>query len=144
MYAFRSDCTEPTNPIARGLPKSSKEVVAPDQMSLTANVLKDMNLHRAVMCGKGFWQWMNQSGPEKLTLHGHMAQTSVTELQHLPVVNFLDFPSDKDNKLAEAVTAEVLEEDRVRFRAYMSKRSLGLGLLTAVCEYRKLDAVTGC
>ncbi len=75
-------------------------------------------LHRALVCGKGFCDWM--------------AATSMKldkSLRPLPVSNFLDFGNDK---LADAIVDEALPKDRVRFRGYLSKRPLGLGLITGV------------
>ena len=58
-----------------------------------------------------------------------MADNPLPRLRQLPEVDFLAFGNDK---LADAIIAEALPEDRDRFRAYLGKRPLGLGLITGV------------
>lgn len=65
------------------------------------------------MQGGGFYQWMHDTSPSR----------------PLPSVNFFDVP---DAAFVDAVVAEALPGDRERFRAYMSNRPLGLGLIIAV------------
>lgn len=72
-------------------------------------------LHRSLLLGHGFFEWMTQT---------------TTVPRQLPIVNFLDV---EDTKYTDALLGEALPQDRARFRQYLSKRPLGLGLMTAVC-----------
>lgn len=116
-----------------------------------------MSLHRDLLCGRGFYHTLaphfpKDAGPlsaeaafpkentsvaasganEDANLDGQF-ESSTSEFSWpdsglLPAVNFLDIP---DQSLADAVVREALPEDVNRFRAYLSDRPLGLGLIVA-------------
>ncbi|TDZ28401.1 hypothetical protein C8035_v007601 [Colletotrichum spinosum] len=69
-------------------------------------------LHVATLLGNGFYEWM----------------VGVEGQRQLPVVNFTDV---SDTKLMDTIIDEALLVDRDRFRAYLSHRHLGLGMITA-------------
>ncbi|KAH7146272.1 P-loop containing nucleoside triphosphate hydrolase protein [Dactylonectria macrodidyma] len=79
-----------------------------------------VSLHRALMRGSGFFEWMT-----------HPA------LRPLPVVNFLQI----DEKFVDALIQELSAEDRGRFRRYLSNRALGLGIITAGPGFGKTTAI---
>ena len=95
-----------------------------------------MELHRAVMRGTGFYDWM--TSPVAPGLHQEMADLSLgtpapgtarPPLRQLPVVSFL---AVDDERFAGAVLEELLPADRVPFRAYLENRPLGIGGVVAV------------
>lgn len=90
-----------------------------------------MDLQRALMRGTGYFDWMMRPSAD---LAEKMAATSLEPnslptLRPLPVVNFLEIA---DAKYVDALVEEALPQDRTRFRQYLSKRLLGLGIITAV------------
>ncbi|RNJ60102.1 hypothetical protein D7B24_000299 [Verticillium nonalfalfae] len=111
---------ESTNPVVSG----SKEEAA-DKMSL----------HRAVMRGTGFWDWMRGIDPATNITSGLAAtppkRQPLPKLRELPVVDFVDID---DVDYVNALLHEALPTDRVRFKGYLSHRPLGLGMMTAVSQ----------
>ncbi|KAG8167592.1 hypothetical protein KVR01_003281 [Diaporthe batatas] len=102
-----------------------------------------MELHRALLRGTGFYQFMAAkpavAGPDDAsTAMGNLSlgDTAPAELRQLPVVDLLG-----SDGYADAVVEEALPADRQRFRAYMSKRLLGLGIITAGPGFGKTTAV---
>ncbi|KAF6807005.1 DNA helicase [Colletotrichum musicola] len=83
-----------------------------------------MHLHRCVMGGRGFFDWM--------------CDTDASPGRPLPSVNFFDI---SDSAFVDAVVAEALPGDRKRFRAYLSDRPLGLGMITAGPGFGKTTAL---
>ncbi|KAM0351036.1 hypothetical protein ACHAPU_002817 [Fusarium lateritium] len=58
-------------------------------------------------------------------------------LRPLPVLNFL---SINDPEYVDCILQEALPQDRARFREYLSKRPLGLGMITAGAGFGKTTA----
>ncbi|TDZ15698.1 hypothetical protein Cob_v011337 [Colletotrichum orbiculare MAFF 240422] len=77
-------------------------------------------LHVATLLGNGFYEWM----------------VGVEGQRQLPVVNFTDV---SDTKLMDTIIDEALLVDRDRFRAYLSHRHLGLGMITAARAWVRED-----
>ncbi|KAM0325791.1 hypothetical protein ACHAQA_007093 [Verticillium albo-atrum] len=127
----------PTNAISLGLEENVKLADVP------ASIRDQMELHRAVLRGRGFYNWMAKSAP------GHdFADNSgaislnplreVTRLRQIPVVNFLAI---KDEQYVEVLLSQALPQDRARFRGYMSERPLGIGIMTAGPGFGKTTAI---
>ncbi|KAL9945575.1 hypothetical protein ACHAQF_007631 [Verticillium nonalfalfae] len=118
---------ESTNPVVSG----SKEEAA-DKMSL----------HRAVMRGTGFWDWMRGIDPATNITSGLAAtppkRQPLPKLRELPVVDFVDID---DVDYVNALLHEALPTDRVRFKGYLSHRPLGLGMMTAGPGFGKTTAI---
>jgi len=76
-----------------------------------------MELHRSLMCGTGFYEWMTRAG------------RGTNSKQQIPTVDFLSGPNDR---YIDALIDEALPHDRTPFLRYMSDRPLGLGIITAV------------
>ena len=91
-----------------------------------------MDLHRAVLRGKGFYDWMTRPVPA-LDVADAMASLKLDAapafVRPLPVVNLLDVG---DAEYADALIHEALPDDRVPFRQYLTARPLGIGIITAV------------
>jgi hypothetical protein len=92
-----------------------------------------MDLHRAVMRGQGFYDWMTRPALND-DLVQVMASVSITgaprlTARPLPSVNFL---ACNDKAYIDALFEEVLPGDRLLFREYMRNRILGIGIVTAV------------
>lgn len=92
-----------------------------------------MNLHRAVMRGRGFHEWMTSPAPGSDLDHA-MASMSISAparptMRPLEVVNFIDCD---DPAYMVALFEEVLPGDRAPFTEYMTNRVLGIGIVTAV------------
>lgn len=98
------------------------------------NQAKDVQaLHRAVMRGSGFYDYMSgRDLAETVAISSSETekQAQVQQWRDLPVVNFLDGLSQE---WADALCEEALPEDRARFKAYLSEKVLGIGIITAVC-----------
>lgn len=92
-----------------------------------------MELHRALMRGKGFYEWMTRPKQDisETSEVRSLSDKPAANMRLLPKVNFLDV---RDAKYADAIVDEALPEDRARFRRYLSDRPLGLGIITAVCS----------
>ncbi|CEI40060.1 unnamed protein product [Fusarium venenatum] len=118
----------PVNFTQLGLPSdhdNSSVVMQEDDMNSTeravlANVRDRMDLQRALMRGKGFFEWMSK--PET-----DIEQSHSMALRQLPLHNFLNAI---DKEYAEAIIDEALPQDRARFRNYLERRPLGLGIVT--------------
>lgn len=97
-----------------------------------------MELQRAVMRGEGLWQWMNHH-PEDI-VGMNLGDGARRPLNELPV---LDFIGTLPPALADAIVAQALPEDRPRFRNYLRRVFLGVGIITGVsspnlCSQTKL------
>ncbi|EHK15923.1 uncharacterized protein TRIVIDRAFT_1445, partial [Trichoderma virens Gv29-8] len=105
----------------------------PQQAAMNPDyIVKDrMELHRALVRGNGFYEWMTKKDAPK-SIADDMSSLSVADTgvtyRPLPSVNFLDF---NDDARAEAIVNEALPHDRERFRGYLSNRPLGLGIIAA-------------
>jgi hypothetical protein len=99
---------------------------------LRPKVQDRMELHRMLLRGRGIWGWMTTKPHDEGSLSAQVANTGLQErnllLRKPPVVNFLDIPEE----LATAIVAEALPVDRARFRAYLSDRPFGIGIISAV------------
>ncbi|KAK0717372.1 P-loop containing nucleoside triphosphate hydrolase protein [Lasiosphaeria miniovina] len=87
-----------------------------------------MALHSALLRGNGFYDWMTWPAQNTADLVELMAGLGLTSrVRALPVVSFLSIDVDRIDALLE----EALPLDRTRFNQYLSKRVLGLGIITA-------------
>lgn len=108
---------QPTNVEAHGF----RPYVGNEEKERVRETIQDlMVLHRSVMRGTGFWDWMVARRTGYLS----------SDLRHLPVVDYL---KSVDMAYVDALLSECLPEDRPRYLAYLRYRILGLGLVTAVC-----------
>ncbi|RSM06136.1 hypothetical protein CDV31_009233 [Fusarium ambrosium] len=138
----------PSNIIGCGLPldPDTGELahdLSEEESELLEKVQDRMNLHRALVRGAGFWDWMVIQSLQELVgaLHavnpGDAPPAPAPKLRALPSTNFLDF---EDEAYADAIVAEALPHDRSRFRGYLSNRPLGLGMITAGPGFGKTTA----
>ncbi|KAF5601380.1 DNA helicase [Fusarium pseudoanthophilum] len=114
----------PYNPIACGLPtKLVSGVVKTDtllddmseeQQQLFDEVKDRMDLHRSVLRGAGFYDWMTKTDGN-------------SKRRPLPTIDLLDID---DETYANAILEMALPKDRARFRSYLSNRPLGIGIIT--------------
>ncbi|KAG4263006.1 hypothetical protein FPRO04_11722 [Fusarium proliferatum] len=82
---------------------------------LLLDKVKDkMDLHRSVLRGAGFYDWMTKTD-------------STGKWRPLPTINILDID---DQTYVDAVLETVLLQDRARFTTYLSDRPLGIGIIT--------------
>lgn len=128
---------EPSNPVRWGLPSpdaraNKRTPLTEEQRAILAKVKDNMELHRALVRGNGFYDWMVKKPLESIvdTMSSLSVADTASTCRPLPCVNFLDF---RDKARAQAIVNEALPDDRNRFRAYLSKRPLGLGIITGVC-----------
>lgn len=125
---------EPTNLEAYELGAESN-LSEGDRRRVVADVKTKMQLHRGLLRGNGFYWFMAGKQPsvgdqDVTDAMGALSVSSaVPALRPLPVVNFLDM---NDKAYEDAVVEEALPADRQRFRAYLSTRPLGVGIITAV------------
>lgn len=133
--------------------------LTPEQYKVLEELCDRMSLHRDVMRGAGFFDWMTAKAPrvpawaaakspvKKTTTEAPVNEASNdlaqvgedignielkpngTSLRPLPTANFLDI---EDQAYVDCILEEALPEDRARFREYLSNRPLGLGMITAV------------
>ncbi|KAI8711430.1 hypothetical protein NCS52_01406400 [Fusarium sp. LHS14.1] len=138
---------QPSNLAHCGLPEEDGELkqdLSEDEQRRLAEVKVRMELHRALLRGNGFYDWMTQTGPQDITQA--MAAASLDDetaptLRPLPSVNFLDI---EDQAYADAIVEEALPHDRERFRGYLSDRPLGVGIITAGPGFGKTTAGAAC
>ncbi|KAK3295984.1 AAA domain-containing protein [Chaetomium fimeti] len=122
------------------LPTAEPTHVLPYQLSPAEIAEQEdrMALHRAVMRGQGFYDWMTRPAL-KDDLVQMMAPVSLSEMPRpttrpLPVVNYLGC---KDEAYINALFQEVLPGDRAPFREYLKNRTLGIGVITAAPGFGK-------
>lgn len=127
---------EPSNPVRWGLPNpdaraDKRTPLTEEQSAILAKVKDNMELHRALVRGNGFYDWMVKKPLDSIvdTMSSLSVADTASTCRPLPCVNFLDF---RDKARAEAIVNEALPDDRNRFRAYLSKRPLGLGIIIGV------------
>jgi hypothetical protein len=123
--------TIPYNPIACGLPtKVDCGVVKTDtlldgmneeQQQLFDKVKDKMDLHRSVLRGAGFYDWMTKTDGN-------------SKRRPLPTIDLFDID---DQTYANAILEMALPKDRARFRSYLSNRPLGIGIITGVCNLNR-------
>ncbi|KAG5657908.1 hypothetical protein KAF25_007941 [Fusarium avenaceum] len=140
--------------------------LTPEQYKVLEELCDRMSLHRDIMRGAGFFDWMTAKAPKvpawaaakssaKVTTKAPVDEASNdlaqvvedigniglkpkgTSLRPLPAVNFLDI---EDQAYADCILEEALPEDRARFREYLSNRPLGLGMITAGAGFGKTTA----
>ena len=90
-------------------------------------------LHRSVMRGTGFWDWMVVRGSRDFLSdlrYLPLQDRPPPSVRALPVVDYL---KSVDEAYIGALLDECLPEDRPRYLVYLRCRILGLGLVTAVC-----------
>ncbi|KAF5598797.1 DNA helicase [Fusarium pseudocircinatum] len=113
----------PFNPFACELPTKDDdgsemgillEDINQEQQKLLDKVKDKMDLHRFVLRGAGFHDWMIKTG-------------STGKWRPLPTINILDV---EDQTYIGAVLETALPEDRARFTTYLSDRPLGIGIIT--------------
>ncbi|QGI70925.1 hypothetical protein CEK27_003254 [Fusarium fujikuroi] len=115
----------PFNPTAQWLatertPRTGTQTEAlPDDMTQEQQLLFDevndkMGLHRSVLRGAGFYDWMTKTDGN-------------SKWRPLPTINLLDVD---DQSYVDAILGMVLSKDRARFRSYLSNRTLGIGIIT--------------
>ncbi|KAM0496632.1 hypothetical protein ACHAP8_007209 [Fusarium lateritium] len=134
---FCSDA-DPVNFDLLGLPANpdslkymmDEEKMTGAQKFLLAQVRDRMDLHRALVRGEGFYQWMSKPAPRDVeqAMEATKLEDAPVTIRPLPVVNFLH---GVDKEYADAIVDEALPGDRTRFRAYLEHRPLGLGIATA-------------
>ncbi|TIC98001.1 hypothetical protein CH35J_006902 [Colletotrichum higginsianum] len=92
------------------------------------------------MRGTGFYDCKNRSCASSVLTESlsTFAFNNCAPVHPLPFVNFLDF---KDEEYATALVSEALPADQERFRAYMTHRPLGLGIITAGPGFGKTTAL---
>ncbi|KAL2673660.1 hypothetical protein Neosp_012103 [[Neocosmospora] mangrovei] len=100
-----------------------------EELECLEEVVDRMDLHRALLRGHGFYNWMVKPDPR--------STDAPPTLRALPSINFLDI---EDKAYADAIVAEALPQDQARFRGYLSNRPLGLGLITAGPGFGKTTA----
>ncbi|KAG7284557.1 hypothetical protein NEMBOFW57_010935 [Staphylotrichum longicolle] len=94
----------------------------------------------------GFYDWMTSPSQTPETEEPNIEAMANLTLgqQHppvraLPVVNFLDIP---DDRYTWALLEETLPGDRAPFRQYMTRRHLGLGIITAAPGFGKTSLLS--
>ncbi|RKL38840.1 hypothetical protein BFJ72_g6970 [Fusarium proliferatum] len=85
-----------------------------EQQLLLDKVKDKMDLHRSVLRGAGFYDWMTKTD-------------STGKWRPLPTINILDID---DQTYVDAVLETVMLQDRARFTTYLSDRPLGIGIIT--------------
>ncbi|EMT60933.1 Regulator of nonsense transcripts 1 like protein [Fusarium odoratissimum] len=138
---------DPTNFAEFGLPcdpDNTKSMMdekdMTDQQKFVLSQVRDwMALHRALLRGEGFYEWMSKPAPRPIeeALEAMTIEDAAPTLRSLPVVNFLE---DADEAYANAIVDEALPQDRDRFRYYLENRPLGLGIITAGPGFGKTTA----
>ncbi|KAF5701883.1 hypothetical protein FMUND_13716 [Fusarium mundagurra] len=114
----------PSNPIACGLPTKVAydgfetdallDDMNEEQQQLFDEVRDKMDLHRSVLRGAGFYDWMTKTDGN-------------SKRRPLPTINLLDID---DETYVNAILEMALPKDRARFRSYLSNRPLGIGIIT--------------
>ncbi|KAG5793069.1 hypothetical protein H9Q69_007878 [Fusarium xylarioides] len=136
----------PSNPAAWGIPLDEHgHILRPEKMSTEQklaldHVLTRMDIHRALLRGNGFYEVMVPQLPEATVEAigaGLQDLDLLDRMKELPRTNFLDI---EDKKYAECIVQEALPHDRERFRAYLSDRSLDLGLISSPAGFGKTTA----
>ncbi|KAM5349632.1 hypothetical protein ACJ41O_006137 [Fusarium nematophilum] len=142
VLKFRPDAL-PSNVIGCGLPTAPHggllDGMNEDGTRLLREVEDRMDLHRALVRGTGFYDWMMRPAPMEVTdaIKAVTIGDAPPTLRPLPSTNFLDFG---DEAYADAIVEEALPQDRPRFRGYLSNRPLGLGMITAGPGFGKTTA----
>ncbi|EKJ69275.1 hypothetical protein FPSE_10528 [Fusarium pseudograminearum CS3096] len=134
---FRSDA-DPVNFDLLGLPSDpqfpqhmlDEKLMTIEKRDLLAKVHDRMDLHRALLRGQGFYQWMSKPAPRDIVeaMEAMMLRDAPATLRPLPVVNFLE---GVDKEYADAIVDEALPSDHKRLCAYLEYRPLGLGIATS-------------
>ncbi|KAI1213533.1 P-loop containing nucleoside triphosphate hydrolase protein [Annulohypoxylon truncatum] len=134
---FRPNATT-SNPGACGMLEAN-DMPSEERACKVAQIEDTMDLHRALVRGNGFYDWMTRPGTDIVDSMKAVSLQSQPTLRALPTENFLD---TVDPKFADALIEELLPEDRNRFRQYLSDRPLSLGLITAAPGYGKTSIIS--
>ncbi|KAF7547026.1 hypothetical protein G7Z17_g7999 [Cylindrodendrum hubeiense] len=137
----------PSNPVACGLPDPDNKKPEEPDAPIPAKLKFRMSLHRDLLRGTGFWPTLRYSVDEDNSIQG-LARIATriqlddensrnVKLAKLPVVNLLDL----DDEYVHALMQEALPADRARYREYLSKRPLGLGVIIAGPGFGKTTAL---
>ncbi|KAH6981194.1 AAA domain-containing protein [Ilyonectria sp. MPI-CAGE-AT-0026] len=125
----------PTNVAACGMPtevQSTNPNTRPITVPTDAQIRFRMGLHRDLMRGTGFYPTL------RLEAKREFSHFFDHEARSLPMTNFLE---TNDERYIEALMMEALPSDRARFQKYLSKRPLGLGIITAGPGFGKTTAL---
>lgn len=127
--------SSPSNPVAIGLKPTEANK---DKDRIETSLGFNMALHRALLCGNGFYDTLRrrqialQGGLDGLaSLSNYDGPTP--PLPVLATVNYLEMPDYHVDALLE----DVLPQDRTRFRYHFSNVPLGLAIISAVCFFPK-------
>ncbi|KAM0186963.1 hypothetical protein ACHAPI_011470 [Fusarium lateritium] len=145
--ALFSPFSVPSNPEMWGVPIDENGDV-PDELDASQQLILDhvlfrMKVHRALLCGTGFFdvivkeEGMPASIAEQLALTNLNDVTGRYSLDQLPSTNFL---AVEDEAYIDCIIDEALPQDRARFRGYLSNRVLDLGIITAPPGFGKTTA----
>ncbi|KAK4155741.1 P-loop containing nucleoside triphosphate hydrolase protein [Chaetomidium leptoderma] len=124
------------------LPGAAPTHTLPVQLGPEEPVGQDdrMELHRAIMRGKGFYDWMTRPAVKDDIVQA-MASVPTGQpapvpafVRPLPVVNLL---AVQDQRYVDALLEEALPADRAPFREYLRHRTLGVGILIAAPGFGK-------
>ncbi|KAJ4256084.1 hypothetical protein NW762_009160 [Fusarium torreyae] len=85
-----------------------------EELQLLEQVKDRMDLHRAVVRGAGFYDWMTKTN-------------DASAWRQVPTINFLDIGNQA---YANSIINEALPQDRPRFRRYLRNRPLGISIIT--------------
>ncbi|KAM0279118.1 hypothetical protein ACHAO9_011841 [Fusarium lateritium] len=138
----------PTNPKVWDLPLDEDgriPILIHDDVQAQAveHFMYRMDVHRALLRGKGYFDVIVNRKKRPEDLIAHLALTSLEsqpeahEFAELPWENFLAI---EDKRYADCIVNEALPQDRVRFRGFLSAVFLGLGLTTAPPGFGKTTA----
>ncbi|KAF4497036.1 DNA helicase [Fusarium agapanthi] len=85
-----------------------------EQQQLFDEFKDKMDLHRSVLCGSGFYDWM-------------MKTAGNSKWRPLPMIDLVDID---DQTYVNAILGMTLPKYRARFRSYLSSRTMGIGIIT--------------
>ncbi|RFU75706.1 dna helicase [Trichoderma arundinaceum] len=110
----------PTNPVAQGIPKAG--INAPIPFDLRDK----MSLYRDLLLGNGFQRSFRLFCDSR----GNVISQSPTQPIASPVLSVVNLLGI-DEKFIDALLQDIVPSDHSRFCTYLSKRPLGLGIITA-------------
>ncbi|KAL7897290.1 hypothetical protein HDV63DRAFT_264590 [Trichoderma sp. SZMC 28014] len=135
---FRPDA-QPTNPIASGIPAKIAKRARVTREPIPEGFKFKMDLHRALLCGNGFYKVLVLRPDEtqidqladalgKVQPDGNpKTQATTTRIRSLPAMNLIELPDD----VIAARMGEILVADRDRLVNYLTKRPFGLVIVVA-------------
>ncbi|KAI0901692.1 P-loop containing nucleoside triphosphate hydrolase protein [Annulohypoxylon nitens] len=130
---FRPESLPSNRPTLADLPAEVKEVKL-------AEINDRMDLHRALLRGNGFYDWMTSPAPSVglIASIGTMSIRDKSSLRPLPTENFLE---TSNPTFINVLLDELLPEDQQRFKRYLQCRPLGFGLITAAPGFGKTSII---